>query len=270
MLFGKILRSSEAHARITRLDVSKALALPGVRSVLTAQDIPQIPIRHGDQDRTMFADGEVRFRGEAIAAVAATSLEVAEAAGAGNRDRVRAAGHACSIPRRRCGRRAAGPCRLERLPGAAGVRPRGQYLGRSALGDGDLEAGFAQSYRIYEHRFTTQHVIPATRAARGGGKLGRQRRRHRLDQYPASFDMKNMLAEVLDLPASKVRVIVPGIGGGLAASSGSGVEHFAAWMARKSRRPVKVLTTSEEELTDAYPRQPTVIALKTGSARTVC
>ena len=49
MLFGKILRSSEAHARIVRLDVAKALALPGVRSVLTAGDIPADPLRHGDQ-----------------------------------------------------------------------------------------------------------------------------------------------------------------------------------------------------------------------------
>src|SRR5262245_21952166 len=80
MLFGKILRSSEAHARIKRLDVKKALALPGVRTILTAADVPQIRFGTAIKDRTMFAEGEVRFRGEAIAAVAATSLEIAEAA----------------------------------------------------------------------------------------------------------------------------------------------------------------------------------------------
>ena len=79
--------------------------------------------------------------------------------------------------------------------------------------------------------------------------------------------MKNMLAEVLDLPASKVRVVVPGIGGGFGGKLRVGVEHFAAWLARKSKRPVKVTTTSEEELTDAYPRQPTVITLKTGVSK---
>ena len=78
------------------------------------------------------------------------------------------------------------------------------------------------------------------------------------------FDMKNMLAEVLDLPARKVRVIVPGIGGGFGGKLRVGVEHFAAWLARKSRRPVKVMTTSEEELLDAYPRQPTIVEFKTG------
>src|SRR6185436_5077522 len=80
MLFGKILRSSEAHARIVRLDVGKALALPGVRTILTAKDIPQILFGTASKDRPVFAADIVRFRGEAIAAVAATSLEIAEAA----------------------------------------------------------------------------------------------------------------------------------------------------------------------------------------------
>ena len=128
MLFGKVLRSSEAHARIVRLDVTRALALPGVRTILTATDIPQILFGTAIKDRPVFAADVVRFRGEAIAAVAATSLEIAEAA-------VRAIEIEYEpLPRgvRHGGgadaRRAAGPCRLERLPGAAGVRPRGQRL----------------------------------------------------------------------------------------------------------------------------------------------
>jgi CO/xanthine dehydrogenase Mo-binding subunit len=270
MLFGKILRSSEAHARITRLDVSKALALPGVRSVLTAQDIPQIRFGTAIKDRTMFAEGEVRFLGEAIAAVAATSLEIAEAA-------VRAIEIEIEyepLP-------AVFDPEEALLPGAPLVHAgwsdyqalpvfdrEGNISGRSALGGGDVEAGFAQSYRIYEHRFTTQHVHPGYTEPRaavaswdGNGDVIVWSN----TQLP--FDMKNMLAEVLDLPASKVRVIVPGIGGGFGGKLRVGVEHYAAWLARKSRRPVKLLTTSEEELTDAYPRQPTVVTLKTGVTR---
>jgi CO/xanthine dehydrogenase Mo-binding subunit len=268
MLFGKILRSSEAHARITRLDVSKALALPGVRSVLTAQDIPQTRFGTAIKDRTMFAEGEVRFLGEAIAAVAATSLEIAEAA-------VRAIEIEYEpLP-------AVFDPEEALLPGAPLVHAgwsdyqalpvfdrEGNISGRSALGGGDVEAGFAQSYRIYEHRFTTQHVHPGYTEPRaavaswdGNGDVIVWSN----TQLP--FDMKNMLAEVLDLPASKVRVIVPGIGGGFGGKLRVGVEHYAAWLARKSRRPVKVLTTSEEELTDAYPRQPTVVTLKTGVTR---
>src|SRR5690348_9007313 len=80
MLFGKVLRSSEPHARIRRLDVTKARAMPGVRTVLTAKDIPVIRFGTAIKDRSVLADGVVRFRGEAVAAVAATSLEIAEAA----------------------------------------------------------------------------------------------------------------------------------------------------------------------------------------------
>jgi CO/xanthine dehydrogenase Mo-binding subunit len=268
MLFGKVLRSSEAHARIVRLDVSKAAALAGVRCVLTAKDIPQIRFGTAIKDRTMLAEGEVRFRGEAIAAVAATSLEVAEAA-------VRAIEieyeplPAVFDPEQALQPGAplvhAGWSDYQALP----VFDRdGNISGRSSMGSGDTAAGFAQSHRIYEHRFTTQHVHPGYTEPRtaiaswdGNGDVSVWSN----TQLP--FDMKNMLAEVLDLPANKVRVIVPGIGGGFGGKLRVGVEHFAAWLARKSKRPVKVMTTSEEELTDAYPRQPTVVTLKTGVSR---
>ncbi|HSH99237.1 MAG TPA: xanthine dehydrogenase family protein molybdopterin-binding subunit, partial [Reyranella sp.] len=268
MLFGKLLRSSEAHARIKRLDVAGAQAMPGVRTVLTAGDVPQIRFGTAIRDRTMFADGVVRFRGEAIAAVAATSLEAAEAA-------VRAIEieyeplPAVFDPEAAVQAGAplvhAGWSDYAALP----VFDReGNISGRSAIAHGDLEAGFAQSYRVYEHRFTTQHVHPGYTEPRaavaswdGNGDVIVWTN----TQLP--FDMKNMLAEVLDLPASKVRVIVPGIGGGFGGKLRVGVEHFAAWLARRSKRPVKLMTTSEEELTDAYPRQPTVVTLKTGVTR---
>jgi CO/xanthine dehydrogenase Mo-binding subunit len=265
MLFGKILRSTQAHARIARLDVSKARALPGVRTILTAREVPQIRFGTAIKDRTMLADGEVRFRGEAIAAVAATSLEIAEAA-------VR------SIEIEYEPLPAVFDPEIAMTPDAPLVHSdwnsyealpvfarEGNISGRSSIGDGDIERGFAEAYRIYEHRFTTQHVHPGYTEPRaavaswdGNGDVIVWTN----TQLP--FDMKNMLAEVLDLPASKVRVIVPGIGGGFGGKLRVGVEHYAAWLARKSRRPVKVMTTSEEELTDAYPRQPTVVTLKTG------
>jgi CO/xanthine dehydrogenase Mo-binding subunit len=255
MLFGKILRSTEAHARIVRLDVSKAQALPGVRTILAAKDIPQIRFGTAIKDRPIFADEIVRFRGEAIAAVAAISLEIAEAA-------VRAIEIEYEpLP-------AVFDMEEALKPGAPLVHAgwsdyqalpvfdrAGNVSGRSELGDGDVEAGFAQSYRVYEHRFTTQHVHP-----------GYTEPRTAIASWDGN-DMKNMLAEVLDLPANKVRVVVPGIGGGFGGKLRVGVEHFAAWLARKSKRPVKLMTTSEEELTDAYPRQPTVITLRTGVSK---
>ncbi|WP_395710275.1 xanthine dehydrogenase family protein molybdopterin-binding subunit [Reyranella sp.] len=268
MLFARILRSPVARARVVRLDVAKALALPGVRTILTARDVPIIRFGTAIKDRPMLADGEVRFVGEAIAAVAATTLEIAtqaiglieveyeelpavfdpEAAMADSAPLVHPQWNS-----------------YQALPVFA---RDGNVPGRCSLGHGDVEAGFAASYRVYEHRFTSQLVHPGYTEPRaavaswdGNGDVIVWTN----TQLP--FDMKNMLAEVLDLPAGKVRVIVPGIGGGFGGKLRVGVEHFAAWLARKSRRPVKVMTTSEEELLDAYPRQPTIVTLKTGVAR---
>jgi CO/xanthine dehydrogenase Mo-binding subunit len=81
------------------------------------------------------------------------------------------------------------------------------------------------------------------------------------------FDVQATLADILATVPSKVRIIVPGVGGGFGGKLRIGVEHFAALLARKSGRPVKVMTTSEEELVAAYPRQGTVIELKTGVTR---
>ena len=81
------------------------------------------------------------------------------------------------------------------------------------------------------------------------------------------FEIQTTLSEILQLPSSRVRVIVPGVGGGFGGKLRVGVEHFAALLARKAGRAVKVMTTSEEELTAAYARQPAIVELKTGVTR---
>src|SRR2546423_1178509 len=77
---GAFLWAGRAFARIKRLDVSKARAIPGVLAVITQADVPQV--RYGPliQDRTLFADGVVRFEGDIVAAVAAVTPELVEQA----------------------------------------------------------------------------------------------------------------------------------------------------------------------------------------------
>src|SRR3990167_6406362 len=74
MLTGKILRSTRYHARILHLDTSKALKVPGVKAVITAKDLPPVVYGFGDRraDMTVFATDRVRYKGDEIAAVAAT------------------------------------------------------------------------------------------------------------------------------------------------------------------------------------------------------
>ena len=80
MLWGKVLRSPIAYGRIKRIDISEALAIPGVKAVLTGQDVTGIRIGRQIYDMPLLADGVVRFTGEKVAAVAADTEEAAEQA----------------------------------------------------------------------------------------------------------------------------------------------------------------------------------------------
>src|SRR5881628_474014 len=80
MLVGKVSRSTEPHARIVRVDTARARALPGVRAVMTAADVPDVRYGGALKDETVFARGKVRYVGQPVAAVAATTREAAEAA----------------------------------------------------------------------------------------------------------------------------------------------------------------------------------------------
>jgi CO/xanthine dehydrogenase Mo-binding subunit len=80
MLWGKLLRSPIASGRIKRIDVSKALALPGVHAVVTGEDCTGLKIGRRLYDMPILADGEVRFVGEKVAAVAADTELIAEEA----------------------------------------------------------------------------------------------------------------------------------------------------------------------------------------------
>src|SRR5438445_6802262 len=71
MLEGRFLLAGQPHARIRRLDTAKAEKLPGVVAVVTQRDVPQLHYGSAVKDRTLFAEGVVRFEGEVVAAVAA-------------------------------------------------------------------------------------------------------------------------------------------------------------------------------------------------------
>ena len=265
MLVGKVFRSTQAHARIVRLDVTHARALPGVRAVIGAADVPEVRYGGGLKDETIFAAGKVRYVGQPVAAVAATTPEAAEAA--------LAAIEVVYEPL---------PAVLDLeaalAPGAPLVHEEwqsytaipilhrdGNVCNRARIVVGDIERGFEEADRIFEHRFRTGMV-----------HQGYTEPRAAVAQWDSSgtvtvwwntqlpFEVQNTLAEILQTPPSKIRVVVPGIGGGFGGKLRVGVEHVAAFLAKKTGRAVKVITTSEEELTAAYPRQGTVVELKTG------
>ena len=77
LLYAKILRSRHAHAKILKIDISRAEKLSGVKAVITAKDVPHNRFGFTHQDQPVLADDKVRFLGDAVAAVAATSREAA-------------------------------------------------------------------------------------------------------------------------------------------------------------------------------------------------
>jgi CO/xanthine dehydrogenase Mo-binding subunit len=265
MLVGKVFRSTEPHARIVRLDVTRARSLPGVRAVVTAADVPDVRYGGGLKDETVFAKGKVRYIGQPVAAVAATTPEAAQAA--------LAAIEVVYEP-------LAAVLDLEAAlaPGAPLVHEEwasytaipilhrdGNVCNRARIVVGDVERGWEEADRIFEHRFRTGMVhqgYTEPRAAVAQWDSSGTVTVWSNTQLP--FEVQNTLAEIFQMPPSKIRVVVPGIGGGFGGKLRVGVEHFAVLLARKTGRAVKVVTTSEEELTAAYPRQGAVVELKTG------
>ena len=265
MLVGKVFRSTEPHARIVRLDVTRARSLPGVRAVVTAADVPDVRYGGGLKDETVFAKGKVRYIGQPVAAVAATTPEAAQAA--------LAAIEVVYEP-------LAAVLDLEAAlaPGAPLVHEEwasytaipilhrdGNVCNRARIVVGDVERGWEEADRIFEHRFRTGMVhqgYTEPRAAVAQWDSSGTVTVWSNTQLP--FEVQNTLAEIFQMPPSKIRVVVPGIGGGFGGKLRVGVEHFAVLLARKTGRAVKVVTTSQEELTAAYPRQGAVVELKTG------
>ena len=268
MLHGKLFRSPLPHARIRRLDIAPALAIAGVRAVITAADIPDARYGPAVRDMTALATDRVRYIGEPVAAVAAISSEIAE--------------HAA----------AAIVAEFEPLPalfdpeaamaqGAPLLHPDwesyqalpilardGNVASHSRISHGDVEAAFSQSFRVYEHRFTTPvvhagYTEPRAATARweGDGSLTVWSN----GQLP--YEVQASLGDILQLPVSRIRVLVPGIGGGFGGKLRIALEHYAALLARAAGRPVKLVSTCEEELTAAHPRQASIVTLRTGVSR---
>lgn len=261
MLHAKILRSPVSRGRITRLDVSKAEAMPGVYAVCTAADAPH---RAGWflQDQVLMAGDLIRFAGEPIAAVAAETIMQATAA-------VRAI-----------------ELEVEELPAitdllgaladdAPAVHPDlGEYAAlvdasrggnvawESTLVRGDVDAAFEAADVTVEDEFTVgrQHQLYLEpRAAVARYENGRYVI-HTSTQVP--FNVRNRVAEFLGTRPSQVRVVVTAVGGGFGGKVDATVEPFCALLARKSERPVKLVNTRREEFISGNPRENSIIRIR--------
>jgi putative selenate reductase molybdopterin-binding subunit len=271
MLFAKVLHSPVAHARIKKIDVSQARALPGVAAVLTYRDIPRVVYSTAGQSDPipgpldMFSlDEKVRFVGDRVAFVAAESEEIAEQA------LILIEVEYEELP-------AIFDARESMRPGAVQIHDEPEYVNfadsdpsRNLAAEiridiGDVEKGFREADRIFEADYSVPKVQQAHIEPHVVVTYWDEDDRlvvRTSTQVP--FHARRILAPVLNLPVKRIRVIKPRIGGGFGGKQEVLVEDVAAHLTIATGKPVFYEYTREEEFTAARARHPMRIHMKTG------
>ena len=260
MLFAKLLRSTQAHARIRAIDASRALALPGVHAALTGSDLP-IPfgILPVSQDEHALAQGKVRFVGDPVAAVAAISEDVATAAL-----------HLIAVDYEPLAPIASAEQALETPEPRIHDYGHGGNLQKVvSLEFGDVEAGFAEADLVREDCFFYEgstHLPMEQHAAVADWSPDGKLTIWSSTQTP--HYVHRALAQVLGLPPARIRVIATPNGGGFGGKSDPfSHEIVAAKLAIVSGRPVKITLTREEVFYCHRGRHPALMWVKTGVKR---
>ncbi len=278
LLHGRVLRSPHAHARIVSIDTSRAEAHPGVKGVVTAQDLPPAEDKMADLGEgavslkylcdNILASDKVLYKGHAIAAVAATNPHIAEEA---------------------CQRI---DVEYEVLPPVLEVRQAmepdapllHENLKTSSLGEtadkpsnvashlqhkkGDIEKGFAEADLVIDREFVTGtvhqgYIEPhnATALYNPDGQLTVW------CSTQGAFTVREQLAEILQYPISKIKVVPLEIGGGFGGKINVYVKPLAALLAKKTGKPVKVLMDRADVFEATGPTPASYITIKMGATK---
>ncbi|HXH97153.1 MAG TPA: molybdopterin cofactor-binding domain-containing protein, partial [Gaiellaceae bacterium] len=259
MLVGKFLRSPFRHARILRVDASKAAALPGVHAVLTGEDLPILfGIMPVAQDEHALAIEKVRYHGEPVAAVAAVDEDTAEEAVRLIEVDYEELAPISSIED------ALNP----ELPLIAGEGTGRQVNRRGTLEFGDVAAGFERADRTYEDLFFFEgntHLPMEEHAAIAQWEPEPRGRVTVWSSTQVPHYLHRTLAKVLELPPERIRVIATPVGGGFGGKSDPfSHELCAAKLAMTTGRPVKFTLTREEVFYAHRGRHPVLMRVRTG------
>ncbi len=267
LLHARVKRSPHPHALIKKLDVSKARALPGVKIVVTGEDYSD-RIGLYLKDKYPLARERVRFVGEAVAAVAATTEEIAEKA----LDLIEVEYELL-------------PPVLDPLYGASPEAPllhpelesyevanfifpvAGTNMSNHfKIRKGDTDAAWAECAEIVEATIRVPHVqhVPIEPHV----AIAKMDENGQLTLWASSqspFAQRNLIAKAFHLSESRVRVIAPFVGGGFGCKAGVTMESIPVALALKFKgRPIKFLLTREEEFFTNFVRQGMVMKIKVG------
>ena len=262
-LFAKALRSPYPHATLIRVDARKAAALPGVRAVITRDDLSGLHAYFGTsvEDQPVVIIDKARYAGDIVAAIAAENRDIAEEAVAlidvdygelpAVTDVLEAANPEAPV------------IHEQHVDKAAGGNVHGVYRATS----GDVDLGFKESDEVIENTYSLApvqhgHIEPHAVTAfwEPGGKLVI----HSACQTPSP--LQEQLAKIFKLSLNQVRVVVPFVGGGYGGKNHARIEPVVALLARKARRPVQWILTREEVFLTGR-RFGALVKIKTGFKR---
>jgi CO/xanthine dehydrogenase Mo-binding subunit len=265
-LWAKVLRSPHAHARITRVDASKARAFPGVHAVITGDDVPRVLSGRRIKDLPIIAQDVVRFVGEQVAAVAAIDEETAE--------------------------RALALIEIEYDPlpmvldpeealadGAPLVHPYIQHYGglpkpldepsnrfvTNVWAKGDIEAGFAEAHMVIDNVFTTSMMHQAYMEPNAWIVLVDEDGRTQVwASNKTPYPSRRQIAGAMELDAEQMRFNPVTIGGDFGGKGQPRNIPLCYHLAKAAGRPVRMVFDYTEEFGAANPRHPAIIHMRTG------
>jgi CO/xanthine dehydrogenase Mo-binding subunit len=278
MLVARIKRSPHAHARIVKIDVSAALALPGVKAVVTGADFDADAageVEAGESHAAMkevaancLAMGKVLYQGHAVAAVAATQPEIAAEALDLIEVTYEVLPHVIDVE----AAMAADAPVLHDDMFTKGVTPKpgkaSNVAAKHVMGRGDVAAAFKSADVIVEGRYETAavhqgyiepHACVASWGADGQSTIW--------CSSQGQFLVRAMVAKILNMPLSDIKVIPAEIGGGFGGKTTVYLEPVALALSRKCGRPVKIVMSREEVFLASGPTSGAVMDVRLAATK---
>ena len=271
MIYGAFVRSPYAHARIKRIDTSKAWKVPGVVVIITQEQLSkdyalvvEEEVHAAERVRKLLAGDKVRYYGEKVALVGAETLEAAKEAASLVEVEYEPL-PAVTDPREAV--KEGAPLIWEDREPVQG--PNGELLynvvSESHHEEGNVEQGFAESDYIFEdefyvHRVHQTYLEPQVAIASVDEK-------GKITVWTSTqgiFAVRSNIARSLGIPLSRINVIGMTIGGGFGGKYGGITDVYAVLLSLFTHRPAKIVYTREEEFLDANPAPGLYVRIKTG------
>ncbi|MBN2543711.1 xanthine dehydrogenase family protein [bacterium] len=259
MLYGSVLRSSHTHAVILRIDTSRAIAQPGVKAVLTAQDIPGAKFFGVvTKNQYVLADDKVRYLGDGVALIAATDNTTARKA----LDLIEVQYE--ELP-------AVFDPEEAMKPNAPKIHGKDNTFVHHKCRKGNVEAGFKKADIVLEREYRTPRIEHSYIEPEAAVAVPLDNGGVRIECCAQNmYSTRRSAGEVLALPLNKVEIVQATMGGSFGGKDEvlTSLCCRAALLALKTGKPVKMVNSREESFLESYKRHAYILRYKLGAKKT--